>query len=222
MKNMIRIASLLLCLVLVFSACGSKTEDNTASSTAVNNENQSASANAYYADIQEDPSVNHPIVKFTMENGKTFSMKLYPEYAPETVENFVNLVSSGFYDGSNFHRVVDGFMAQGGMPKDGESDSATIKVEFAQNGFVQNTISHKRGVVSMARRSYPNDSATSQFFICYEDSTFLDGGYAAFGYVFEGMETVDDFLNVERAYNSSGEKATPLTPIVIAKAEVIG
>lgn len=222
MKKLIRIASLLLCFVLVFSGCGSKAENNTTQPEATENGNQSVPANSYNSSIEEDPSVNHPIIKFTMENGKSFSMKLYPEYAPETVANFVNLVSSGFYDGTEFHRIVDGFMAQGGMPKEGESDVATIKGEFALNGFTQNSISHKRGVVSMARRSYPYDSATSQFFICYEDRTFLDGQYAAFGYVFEGMDTIDEFLNIERAYNSSGEKATPLTPIVIAKAEVTG
>lgn len=204
------------------SSCGSKTEDNTTVPTESAN-NQNNASDMYNADITEDPTVNHPLIKFTMEDGKTFSMKLYPEYAPETVENFVKLVSSGFYDGLTFHRVMDDFMAQGGDPNgDGTGGTDTIKGEFSANGFTQNTISHKRGIVSMARKQTPLDSASCQFFICYTDCSFLDGQYAAFGYVYDGMETVDDFLKVERAYDASGKKSKPLTPIVIEKAEVIG
>lgn len=228
MKKLFKISALIICLVLAFSACSGNTANNTTAASADNESTQAqpqskSSQNAYNADIQEDPSVEHPIVKFTMENGKTFSMKLYPEYAPETVDNFVKLVSSGFYDGLTFHRVADDFMAQGGDPLgNGTGGTDTIKGEFALNGFTQNTIPHKRGVVSMARKSKPLDSASCQFFICYTDCSFLDGQYAAFGYVFDGMETVDDFLKVERAYDASGEKTKPLTPIVIEKAEVIG
>lgn len=222
MKKFIKITALIICLVVAFSACGNKptsSPDNESSQTA----NQQGSAIPYNADIKEEPSVKHPLIKFTMENGKTFSMKLYPEYAPKTVENFVKLVSEGFYNGLTFHRVADDFMAQGGDPEGtGFGGVDTIKGEFAANGFPQNTISHKRGVVSMARKSMPLDSASCQFFICYTDCSFLDGQYAAFGYVYDGMETVDDFLNVERAYDASGEKTKPLTPIVIEKAEVIG
>lgn len=162
------------------------------------------------------------VVKFTMENGESFTVELYPQYAPKTVDNFVKLVSDGFYDGLTFHRVVDGFMAQGGDPSGDGTGGApqTIPGEFSSNGFTQNTLSHTRGVISMARSSSP-DSASSQFFICYKDATSLDGNYAAFGMVTEGMETVDNFLKVERAYNMSGELATPVTPIVIAHAEVL-
>ena len=167
--------------------------------------------------------VLHPKVKFTMENGKSFIIELYPEYAPETCENFVNLVSEGFYDGLTFHRVVEDFMAQGGDPEGtgmGGSDKE-IHGEFYANGFTQNVISHQRGVVSMAR-SNAYDSASSQFFICYDDcSRSLDGRYAAFGLVIEGMETVDDFLNVERVYNGDSKPSKPVKPIIIAKAEVI-
>ena len=165
----------------------------------------------------------HSLVLFTMENGKTFKVELYPEYAPKTVENFLKLVSEGFYDGLTFHRIVDNFMAQGGDPAlSGKEEADSIYGEFASNGFTQNTLHHDRGVISMARTTIP-DSASSQFFICYSDryAASLDGSYAAFGKVIEGMETVDDFLNVERSYNSLGELATPVTPIVIAHAEIV-
>ncbi len=158
----------------------------------------------------------HSFATVTMENGGTFKIELMPEYAPETVANFIALAESGFYNGVTFHRIVDGFMAQGGDPEGtgmGGSDK-TIKGEFASNGFTQNTLSHTRGVISMARSSNP-DSASSQFFICYDDASFLDGDYAAFGKVVEGMEVVDGFLKVERTANSMGEKAVPTTPIVI-------
>ena len=161
-------------------------------------------------------------IKMEMENGGSFTIELYPEYAPLTAENFKTLVSEGFYDGLTFHRVVEGFMAQGGDPLGngtGGSDN-TIKGEFASNGFVQNTLSHTRGVVSMARSALPN-SASSQFFICYGDASFLDGDYAAFGKVTDGMGVVDDFLKIERRISMGGEKYEPVEPIVIKKASVI-
>ena len=157
-----------------------------------------------------------------MENGGEFIMELYPEYAPITAENFKSLVEEGFYNGLTFHRVYAGFMAQGGDPEGtgmGGSDK-TIKGEFRSNGFAQNTLSHQRGVVSMARSRYP-DSASSQFFICYGDASFLDGDYAAFGKVIEGMEVVDSFCDGDMRYNSMGEKSSPVNPIVIKTAEVI-
>ena len=157
-----------------------------------------------------------------MENGSTFKMELYPEYAPKTVENYLKLVGEGFYNGLTFHRVVEGFMAQGGDPEGTGNGGAaeTIPGEFASNGFTQNTLSHTRGVVSMARAT-PPDSASSQFFICYADASFLDGNYAAFGKVIEGMETVDDFLKIERTMGSDGAISKPVTPIVIASAQII-
>lgn len=160
-------------------------------------------------------------VKITMENGGEFVIELCPENAPITCENFLKLVKSGFYNGLTFHRVIDGFMAQGGDPEGtgcGGSDEC-IKGEFALNG-VNNTLSHIRGVVSMARSQNPN-SASSQFFICYDDCTFLDGQYAAFGKVVSGMEVVDDFLKVERRMSFGGERSTPVTPIVMKTAEVL-
>ena len=131
-----------------------------------------------------------------MENGGTMTLELYPEVAPITVENFVKLANQGFYNGLIFHRVIAGFMIQGGDPTGtGMGGSKkTIKGEFAANG-VRNDLSHKRGVISMARTQIP-DSASSQFFICHADSTFLDGQYAAFGAVVEGIETVDAIASV--------------------------
>jgi len=161
-------------------------------------------------------------IKMEMENGGSFIIELYPEYAPKTAENFKDLVSEGFYDGLTFHRVVEGFMAQGGDPLGngmGGSEN-NIKGEFASNGFTQNTLSHTRGVISMARSANP-DSASSQFFICYGDASFLDGNYAAFGKVIEGMETVDDFLKIDRRFSMGGEKSEPVEPIVIKCATIV-
>lgn len=160
-------------------------------------------------------------IKVTMENGESFVIELCPEQAPITCENFLRLVKSGFYNGLTFHRVIDGFMAQGGDPEGtgcGGSDE-NIKGEFRMNG-VNNTLSHTRGVISMARSQNPN-SASSQFFICYGDCTFLDGQYAAFGKVIEGMQTVDNFLKIDRRMSFGGERSTPVEPIVMKTVEVL-
>ena len=128
----------------------------------------------------------------TMENGKQIKFKLYPDKAPITVENFIKLANEGFYNGLIFHRVIEGFMIQGGCPNGTGTGGPgySIKGEFAANG-VENNIKHTRGVVSMARAMDPN-SAGSQFFIMHQDAPHLDGQYAAFGMVFEGLETVDE------------------------------
>ena len=166
---------------------------------------------------KETTDMEHTKVKFTMENGGTFTMEMYPEYAPKTVENFLELVESGYYAGTTFHRVYPGFMAQGGEG----AETPSIKGEFASNGFTQNTLRHTRGVVSMARTTM-KDSASSQFFICYDTADFLDGEYAAFARVVDGMETVDAFCDIEREYNGFDRVATsPVEPIVIASAEVV-
>ena len=133
----------------------------------------------------------NPIVTIVMNDGDVMKLELYPEVAENTVNNFISLVNKGFYDGLTFHRIISGFMIQGGDPLGngtGGSDE-TIKGEFSSNG-VENNISHKRGVISMARSSDP-DSASSQFFIMHQDSTYLDGEYAAFGKVTKGMKVVD-------------------------------
>jgi len=159
--------------------------------------------------------MENPKVQFTMENGGTFTLELYPAYAPATVENFLALVERGYYTGTTFHRVYPGFMAQGGEG----APTASVKGEFASNGFAQNTLSHQRGVVSMARTAVP-DSASSQFFICYDDASFLDGDYAAFGKVTDGMETVDAFCEIPRTFNGMDRIPTaPMEDIVIAAAK---
>lgn len=167
--------------------------------------------------VKENVTMENTNVKITMDNGGEIYLELYPEYAPETVANFVSLVKDGFYDGLTFHRIIKGFMIQGGDPEGtgfGGSDK-TIKGEFASNGFAQNTLSHERGVISMARSQMPN-SASSQFFIVHEAAPHLDGDYAAFGVVTEGMDTVDEIANAATDYNDR-----PITPVVIEKMEII-
>ncbi len=170
------------------------------------------------SDVNDTPPTTN-----SEQSGNIIVLTLHPNEAPITCENFEKLVNEGFYNGLTFHRVVDEFMAQGGDPKgDGTGGSPdTIKGEFASNG-VDNPISHQRGVVSMARSQSP-DSASSQFFICYNGNyaSSLDGNYAAFANVTEGMEVVDDFVKVERDLNSMGELAVPKTPIVMEKVEMI-
>ena len=143
----------------------------------------------------------NPIVTFEMENGKTFRAELYPALAPNTVNNFLSLVGKKFYDGVIFNRVIAGFMIQGGDPQGVGTGGPGyhIKGEFSANGFA-NPIKHERGVLSMARAMNP-DSAGSQFFIMHENSPHLDGQYAAFGKVIEGMETVDAIASVKTDYH---------------------
>lgn len=140
------------------------------------------------------------IIKIEMENGDVMRAELYPEIAPETVKNFVSLVEKGFYDGTIFHRVIPGFMIQGGDPTGTGTGGPghNIKGEFAANGF-ENNLLHDRGVLSMARSMHP-DSAGSQFFIMVAKSPHLDGQYAAFGKVIEGMEAADTIVNAERDF----------------------
>lgn len=141
------------------------------------------------------------MVVIEMENGKKIKLELYPDVAPITVENFENLVKSGFYDGLIFHRVISGFMIQGGDPEGtGMGGSGkNIKGEFAANG-IKNNLKHTRGVISMARSMMPN-SASSQFFIMHKDAPHLDGSYAAFGKVVEGIEVVDEIAATKTDYN---------------------
>ncbi|MFW5998678.1 MAG: peptidylprolyl isomerase [Halanaerobiaceae bacterium] len=137
-----------------------------------------------------------PQVTIEMENEKQIVLELYPENAPNTVDNFIYLIEDGFYDGLTFHRVIEGFMIQGGDPEGTGTGGPgySIKGEFESNGF-DNDISHTRGVISMARSQHP-DSAGSQFFIMHQDASHLDGDYAAFGKVIEGMEVVDEIASV--------------------------
>lgn len=143
----------------------------------------------------------NPIVTFTMENGDIIKAELYPEVAPNTVNNFISLVSRNFYDGVIFHRVIRGFMIQGGDPEGSGMGGPgySIKGEFSQNG-VKNDLKHEEGVLSMARSMHP-DSAGSQFFIMHKNSPHLDGAYAAFGKVIEGMDAVNRIAETATDYS---------------------
>ena len=158
----------------------------------------------------------NPIVTIEMEEGGKIVAELYPEVAPISVNNFISLVKKGFYDGLIFHRVISGFMIQGGDPQGIGigGPGYCIKGEFAANG-VKNDLSHKRGVLSMAR-AQPMDSAGSQFFIMHADGEFLDGQYAAFGKVVAGMEVVDKIASVRTDWNDK-----PTTPVKMKTVELI-
>ncbi len=180
------------CLLFALSACwsGSSKTESTASYT------------------------DNPKAEITVRDYGTITLELYPDVAPLTVDNFVKLCNEGFYDGLTFHRVMSGFMIQGGDPQGngtGGSDE-TIKGEFAANG-VKNELSHKRGVISMARAKSP-DSASSQFFIVHQDSEFLDGSYAAFGAVTEGIEVVDAICEKTPVIDNNGTVPSEYQPVI--------
>ena len=157
----------------------------------------------------------HPVVTFEMENGDVIKAELYPEVAPNTVNNFISLVKKGFYNGLIFHRVINGFMIQGGCP-DGIGTGGpgySIKGEFSQNG-VANDLAHTPGILSMARAMHP-DSAGSQFFIMHKTSPHLDGSYAAFGKVIEGLDVVDKIATTRTDFRDR-----PMTPQVMKSVTV--
>ena len=156
------------------------------------------------------------MVVITMDNGKTIEIELYPEIAPETCANFEKLVRDGFYNGLTFHRVIKGFMIQGGCPKGNGMGGPgwTIRGEFAANGH-KNDLKHTKGVLSMARTMDPN-SAGSQFFIMHEAAPHLDGQYAAFGKVVSGLDVVDEIANVR-----TGWADKPSQPVVMEKVEIV-
>lgn len=157
-------------------------------------------------------------VIFELKDGRKFTAELYPEYAPLTVEHFASVVKSGFYSDTVFHRIIPDFMAQAALPK--SNDDKRVKGEFIQNG-VNNTLKHTRGVLSMARSADPNSASTS-FFICYTDCPWLDGAYAGFGCVTEGMDVIDSFTGLELTYQwGMAERSAPVEPPVIASATLI-
>ncbi|MCQ2495081.1 MAG: peptidylprolyl isomerase [Lachnospiraceae bacterium] len=160
--------------------------------------------------------MQNPIVTIEMENGDIIKAELYPEVAPNSVNNFISLINKGFYNGLIFHRVIAGFMIQGGCPegKGTGGPGYHIPGEFAQNGF-KNDLKHSRGVLSMARAQHP-DSAGSQFFIMHADAPHLDGAYAAFGKVTEGMEAVDRIAETPVSFFND----CPTTPQVMSKVSV--
>ncbi|MFR8369874.1 MAG: peptidylprolyl isomerase [Lachnospira sp.] len=157
----------------------------------------------------------NPIVIFTMENGDTMKAELYPEVAPNTVNNFISLVKKGFYDGLIFHRIISGFMIQGGDP-DGTGMGGpgySIKGEFSYNG-VDNNLKHSRGVLSMARAQHP-DSAGSQFFIMHANAPHLDGQYAAFGKLIEGEDVLDSIASVDTDWNDRPRKPQVMKTVTV-------
>lgn len=202
-QGIVIVASLL--FVLFLAACGNQSEDE-----ATDNSDEQTKVETEYPVPEENP-----IVTITMENNEEIMIELYPDIAPNTVANFVSLVEDGFYDGLIFHRVIPGFMIQGGDPEGTGTGGPgySIPGEFSSNGF-ENDLVHERGVLSMARSSHP-DSAGSQFFIMTENSPHLDGEYAAFGQVTEGMDAVDTIVTEER-----GEADKPLEDQTMKSVEV--
>ena len=157
----------------------------------------------------------NPIVTFEMENGDTFKAELYPEVAPNTVRNFISLINHNFYDGIIFHRVIKGFMIQGGDPEGVGigGPGYAIKGEFSANGF-ENNLKHDRGVLSMARSMMP-DSAGSQFFVMHKDSPHLDGQYAAFGRVIEGMDAVDKIAEIKTDFQDKPKEDQVMKTVTV-------
>lgn len=211
------IIAALLCFALLLTACGAggkgKAEDDKETAAEKNGADKEETAAA----PKDTDAMPHAVI--TVEKYGTITVALDSEAAPATVENFIKLSKDGFYDGLTFHRIMDGFMIQGGDPNGngtGGSDQ-TIKGEFASNGF-ENPISHVKGVISMARAADP-DSASSQFFITVADSTFLDGEYAAFGYVTDGMDVADKIAADAQPVDGNGtippEDQPVITSIVI-------
>jgi len=209
------IVAVLAILSLLISGCGKQSENN-AKGAAGSSPTASASASASTEPSPVDPNASHPIVTIEMDNGKIIKAELYPEVAPNTVNNFISLIKKGFYDGTIFHRVIPDFMIQGGDPEGtgaGGPDYA-IPGEFSANGF-KNNLKHTRGVLSMARTGDPN-SAGSQFFIVVAEAyPSLDGQYAAFGKVTEGMDVVDEIVSLP-----TGTNDRPTTPPVMKKVTV--
>lgn len=159
--------------------------------------------------------MNNPIVTFEMENGDIIKAELYPEIAPNTVNNFISLIQKKFYDGLIFHRVIKGFMIQGGCPEGTGMGGPgyEIKGEFSSNGF-PNNLKHTEGVLSMARTNIP-DSAGSQFFIMHKDSPHLDGEYAAFGKVTEGMDVVNKIAEIATDYMDRPKEAQVMKKVIV-------
>lgn len=177
-------------LVMMVTGCGTQSKDEATDSNSKSSSEQDKE--------KTQPKGDNPIVTITMENEDQIQVELYPDVAPNTVANFISLAKEGYYDGLIFHRVIPGFMIQGGDPEGTGAGGPGygIKGEFSSNGF-DNDLKHERGVISMARSTAP-DSAGSQFFIVVEKSTHLDGEYAGFGKVIKGMNAVDKIVSVER------------------------
>lgn len=212
-----RILSIFFTTLLVFSliACENNEANNFALQVITDENPQAAGGNETSNPIEE--KVIHPIATLEIENMGTITLELYPELAPNTVNNFIALANDGFYDGLTFHRVISGFMIQGGDPlaNGAGGPGYAIDGEFSSDeGVFKKYLSHERGVISMARAKDPN-SAGSQFFIVQEDTPELDLQYASFGRVIDGMSVVDDIASCE-----TGEADNPLETIVIKRLHV--
>ena len=209
-----RIVSILLTALLLFAAvaCTSAAANSTGSTelTGKTEETAAKTTEAPAAETPEEPEKNeedtnvnnNPIVTITMKDGGVMKLELYPDVAPNTVKNFISLANAGFYDGLIFHRIIAGFMIQGGGYNEGGypvEPGYSIKGEFTSNGF-KNDLKHTRGVISMARTMVP-DSAGAQFFIMHEDAPHLDGEYAAFGMLLEGFDVLDRIATTRTGYN---------------------
>ena len=209
------LALMLACSALVFSSCSSSTSTTKSDGTATAAQAASTAAAATTeggADKTTGETVN---VVIDVKDYGEIKLELYPDIAPKTVANFKKLAESGFYDGLTFHRIMKGFMIQGGDPLGngtGGSDE-NIYGEFTANGF-KNNLSHTRGVISMARNGVDMDSASSQFFIVHQDSTFLDGQYASFGKVTEGMEVVDKIATDAKPIDDNGTIPSSQQPVI--------
>lgn len=195
----------LLCATLfsaVLTGCGAKKEDTAQTDTSGTELTESKNSSASKKEEDYLEGLHH--VEIEVQDYGTIALELDADTAPVSVTNFIQLAREGFYDGLTFHRIISGFMIQGGDPKGNGTGGSeqTIKGEFSENG-VENDISHMRGVISMARSNNP-DSASSQFFIVHEDSLFLDGNYAGFGHVTEGMEIVDSICDDTPVQDSNG------------------
>ena len=212
-------------LTLAFAAtmlagCGSKTDttDTTETTEATSADDETSDGAADTADTSENEELLTGLhhVTIDVQDYGTISLELDADTAPISVTNFINLANEGFYDGLTFHRIISGFMIQGGDPNGNGTGGSekTMKGEFSANG-VENDISHVRGVISMARANDP-DSGSSQFFIVHEDSTFLDGQYAAFGHVTDGMDVVDAICEAVPVQDNNGTVAAADQPVITA------
>lgn len=212
-------------LTLAFAAtmlagCGSKTDttDTTETTEATSAADETSDGAADTADTSENEELLTGLhhVTIDVQDYGTISLELDADTAPISVTNFINLANEGFYDGLTFHRIISGFMIQGGDPNGNGTGGSekTIKGEFSANG-VENDISHVRGVISMARANDP-DSGSSQFFIVHEDSTFLNGQYAAFGHVTDGMDVVDAICEAVPVQDNNGTVAAADQPVITA------
>jgi len=198
--------------MLVLTACGGKSGAQTSTDDATDTSDNSQQTTA---EETAQPIGQHH-AQITIKDHGTIDIELDGDAAPISVQNFMDLANDGFYDGLTFHRIITGFMMQGGDPLGNGTGGSenTIKGEFSSNG-VENTLSHTRGAISMARSQNP-DSASSQFFICHADSAFLDGQYACFGYVTEGMDVVDDVCEAAQPTDGNGTIPADQQPVITA------